>query len=103
VEAGGRLVEDEEGLAGALLGELAGELDALGLAAGEGQGALAEGDVAEADVAEGLELLPDGGVVGEELAGVADGEVEGVGDALAAVGDGEGLAVVRGGRCRRGR
>ena len=54
VEAGGGLVEEVEGAAGLALGELAGELHALGFAAGEGGGGLAEVDVAEADVDEGL-------------------------------------------------
>ncbi len=56
VEAGGGLVEEVEGAAGLALGELAGELHALGFAAGERGGGLAEVDVAEADVDEGLEL-----------------------------------------------
>ena len=56
VEAGGGLVEEIEGAAGLALGELAGELHALGFAAGERGGGLAEMDVAEADVDEGLEL-----------------------------------------------
>ena len=66
VEAGGGLVEEVEGAAGLALGELAGELHALGFAAGEGGGGLAEVDVAEADVDEGLELDGDGGDVLED-------------------------------------
>ena len=50
VQAGGGLVEDVEGAARLAPRQLAGELDALGLAAGEGGRALAEADVAEADV-----------------------------------------------------
>ena len=66
VEAGGGLVEDVEGAAagfgcrfvggaagdGARGGEVRGELDALGFAAGERGGGLAEADVAEADLVE---------------------------------------------------
>ena len=59
VEAGGGLVEQVEGAAGLALGELAGQLHALGFAAGERGGALAEVDVAEADVDQGLQLLAD--------------------------------------------
>ena len=55
VQAGGRLVEDVEGLAGVGPGQLGGELDALGLAAGERRRGLAERDVAEADVVQGLQ------------------------------------------------
>lgn len=54
VEAGGGLVEDVEGAAGGATGEFGGELDALGFAAREGGGGLAEADVAEANVAQGF-------------------------------------------------
>ena len=50
VQAGGRLVEHVERAAGGPLLQLAGELDALRLAAGEGRRRLAEPDVAEPDV-----------------------------------------------------
>ena len=60
VEAGGGLVEEIEGAAGLALGELAGELHALGFAAGERGGGLAEMDVAEAYVDEGLQFHVDG-------------------------------------------
>ena len=74
VEAGGGLVEDVEGAAAALWprcrsalrvvmraggGEVRGELDALGFAAGERGGGLAEADVAEADLVEHVELVDD--------------------------------------------
>src|SRR5713226_8406086 len=49
VQAGSGLVKDVERAAGLALGKLAGELDALGFAAGKSGGGLAEGDVAEAD------------------------------------------------------
>ena len=51
VQAGRRLVEDVDGAAGRALLQLAGELDALRLAAGERRRRLAEADVAEADLA----------------------------------------------------
>src|SRR5690606_15940419 len=44
VEARGGFVEDVEGIAGIALRQLTGELDPLGLAAGEGGGSLAEAD-----------------------------------------------------------
>lgn len=56
MEAGGRLVEDIEGLAGAAASEFGGELNALGFAAGEGGGRLAELNIAEADFLDGFEL-----------------------------------------------
>src|SRR6267143_1331469 len=57
VQAGGGLVEDVERAAGLALGKLAGELDALGFAAGKSCGGLAERDVAEADFDKSCELL----------------------------------------------
>ena len=59
VQAGRRLVEDVEGLARVGPGQLGGELHALGLAAGERRRGLAERDVAEADVVQGLQDLAD--------------------------------------------
>ena len=46
VQAGGGFVEDVERSAGVAFGEFQGEFDALGFAAGEGGGGLAEADVA---------------------------------------------------------
>ena len=94
VQAGGGLVEDVERLAGGDLAELGGELDALGLAAGERRRRLAELDVAEADVVERLEQPRDARDVGEELDRLLDAHVEHVGDVLALVADLERLAVV---------
>jgi hypothetical protein len=59
MQAGGRLVEDVERAAGVALGQLQRQLDALRLAAGERGGRLAELDVAEADVEQGLQLARD--------------------------------------------
>jgi hypothetical protein len=94
VEAGGGLVEQVERAAGLALGKLAGQLHALGFAAGERCGGLAEVDVAEADIDEGLQLLADGGDVFEDGERVFDGEVEDVGDGVALEFDGEGFLVV---------
>ena len=52
VQTGGRLVQDVDRAAGGALLQLAGELHALRLAAGQGRRGLAEPDVAEADVVE---------------------------------------------------
>jgi hypothetical protein len=54
VESGGGLVEDVECSAGGSFYELAGELDALGFAAGEGVAGLSELEIVETDVVEGL-------------------------------------------------
>ena len=61
------------------------ELDALGFAAGERGGGLAEAEVAEADLVEHGELVDDLGVAGEEVQGFAHGHVEDVVDVLALV------------------
>ena len=59
VQAGRRLVEDVDGAAGRALLQLGGELDPLRLTAGQGRRRLAEPDVAEPDVDEGLEVPGD--------------------------------------------
>src|SRR5690606_6108351 len=94
VQAGGGLVEDVEGAARLPLGQLAAELDALGLAAAEGGGRLAELDVVEADVDEGGEDVLELRVALEEAEALLDGGVEDVLDGAVAVADGEGLRVV---------
>ena len=71
VEAGGRFVEEVERLAGVGPGELGGEFDALGFAAGERRGALAEREVVEADVAERLQDAADLRDVAEQFDGLA--------------------------------
>ena len=83
VEAGGGLVQYVEGLAGGSAGEFLGEFDALGFAAGEGGGLLADLYVAEADFGEHRHLVADGGDGLEEFHRVLDGHVEHVGDAVA--------------------
>ena len=50
-------------------GEVGGELDALGFAAGERGGGLAEADVAEADLVEHVELVDNARVPGEIATG----------------------------------
>ncbi len=84
VQPGGRLVEDVEGPAGVGPRQLGGELDALGLAAGERRRGLPERDVAEADVVQGLQDAADLRHGGEELEGGVDGHGEHVGDRPAA-------------------
>ena len=83
VEAGGGLVQNVEGLAGGSAGEFLGELDALGFAAGQGGGLLADFDIAEADFGEHRHLVADGGDGLEEFHRVLDRHVEHVGDAVA--------------------
>ena len=94
MQAGGRLVEDVHGFAVGSALQLGGKLDALRFTAGQGGCGLAESDVAEADVHEGLQVSGDAGVRLEEVGGLLDGHVEDVGHGLAVVRDFEGLAVV---------
>ncbi len=67
VQAGGRLVEQVERLAGAAAAQLARQLDALGFAARQGRGGLPEFDVVQADVVQRLEHGADARDVGEML------------------------------------
>ena len=80
VQAGRRLVEEVERPAGVGPGQLGGQLDALGLAAGERRRRLAEREVAEADVGQRLQDAADLRDVGEQLQRLADAHVQHVGD-----------------------
>src|SRR6185437_8086012 len=94
VEAGGGLVKQIKSAAGLALAEFAGNLHALGFAAGERGCRLAEVNVAESDIDEGLQLLIDLGDVGEDGQGVFNGEVEDVGDGVTVEFYGEGFLIV---------
>ena len=67
VQAGGRLVENIERLAGRSPTQLGGELDPLRLTAGERRRGLAEANVAHPHVAQGFEALADARHVGEKV------------------------------------
>ena len=82
VQAGGRLVEQVQRLAGALLDQFAGQLDPLGLAAGERGRRLAELQVVEAHVVQRLQLVADVGNVLEQLERLLDVHLQHVGDRL---------------------
>ncbi|MQM38925.1 hypothetical protein KBTX_02946 [wastewater metagenome] len=90
VQPGGGLVEEEQqplaaAAAAAVLRQVAGELEALGLAPGECGYRLAEAQVAEPDGGEGLQGPQDVRGVGEEVQGLGDGEVQHLGDGAGAV------------------
>src|SRR5581483_5169959 len=94
MQAGGRFVEDVEGVAGGFAGEFGGKLDAVRFAAAQGGGGLAEADVAQANVGEGearLVNLRDGA---EKCHRFIDRHVQHVGDVHAFVTDFQSLAVV---------
>jgi hypothetical protein len=94
VEARGRLVEQVDRAPGGTPRQLGRELDALGLAAGQRRRRLAEMDVAEADVIEGLQLAAHGGDGREDVERLGHGHLQDVGDRSAAIVDLERFAVV---------
>ena len=95
VETGGGLVEDVEDVVAALqLRQFGGQFNALGLAARERRGRLAEGQVAEPEIVENGDLAPNGEHPGEELDAFLDRHVEDVGDGLVAEADFQRFAVV---------
>ena len=93
VQAGGRLVEQVERPAGALLDQLAGELDPLGLAAGERGRGLAELHVVQPHVVQRLQLVADGRDVLEVRQRLLHVHLQHLGDRLALVADLQRLAV----------
>ncbi len=93
VEAGRGLVERVERSAGASLDQLPGELDSLGLAAGERRRRLADLDVVEPHVVQCLELVVDLRDVLEMGQGLLDVHFEDLGDRAALELDLEGLVV----------
>src|SRR5688572_27364688 len=84
MQAGRRLVEDVQGAARVAPRKLRRELHALRFAAGQRRRALAEVDIAESHVVEGLQFLADAWLVLEERERVLDRHVERVGNALPA-------------------
>ena len=82
VEAGRRLVEQVHRAAGRLFHQLAGQLDALGFAAGERRRRLADLDVVEADRVQRAELVMDRGDVFEVGHRFLHVHLEHLGDAL---------------------
>ena len=94
VQAGGRLVEQVERSAGVGPRKLGGQLDPLGLAAGERRGRLAEREVIEPHVAERLQRPANLRDVLEQLDRLAARHVEHVGDRAAVVADGQRFGIV---------
>jgi hypothetical protein len=75
MQARGGLIKDIQGAASLAFGKFAGKFDALGFAAGEGSGGLAESDVAEANFNERGKLLLNLRNIFEELEGVYGREI----------------------------
>ena len=81
MEAGRGLVEEEEGVGARVSAEMGRQLDALGLAARERRQRLAEPQVLEPDVGQGLQAAAHVLHVGERLERLGDRQVEHVADA----------------------
>ena len=71
-----RVVQDVNGGAAQAAGQLLGQLDALRLAAREDLRALAQAQVAQADIDQDADLAGQGGDIGEQFAGFAGGQVQ---------------------------
>ena len=87
MEPGGGLVEDVEDVVAQPGAQLRGDLEALGLAARERGGGLAEAEVAEAHVLEHLEPARQPRRGGEERDGLVDRHLEHLADVAPLVGD----------------
>ena len=85
VQAGGRLVEDEQRSAAARGRHVGGQLQPLGLAARERVGRLAEPQVVEPHVDQPLQPGLHLGLAAEERERLADGHLQHVGDVAAAI------------------
>src|SRR5207244_3755539 len=93
VQAGGRLVENVEGLTGAAFAQLAGQLDSLGLPTGQRRRRLAELDVIQPHVVQRLQHRPDLGYVREMIQGLLHVHLQDFMDIFALEADLERLAV----------
>ena len=94
MQAGRGLIEDIDGLSGALSGQLCRQLNPLRLAARELRGRLSELDIAQPDIVEGLDLTPDAGYIFKKYHRLLDGHFQNVGDIFPFIADLQCLAVV---------
>ena len=94
MEARGGLVQHVDGFSGSAAAQLGGQLDSLGLAAGQGRGRLSQADVGEANVVQCLDLPVDGLHILEEMQRFLHRHVEHIVDAFSFVFDLQRLTVV---------
>ena len=94
VQAGGRLIEDIDGLAGRAFGQLGSQLGALRLTAGQRRGGLTQLNIAETDLAHGFQPPRDLRHVGEELTRLIHRHIQHFVDIFALVAHLERLLVV---------
>jgi hypothetical protein len=93
VEACCGFIEDEEGARGGRSGQLRRELDALSFTPGEGERGASEGEIAQANVLEGVQSRGDGGYGVKERESLVHAELEDLGDRQALELDFEGLGI----------
>ncbi len=91
-----RLVQDIDGLPGGTLGKFAGELYTLRFASGEGGCGLADPDIAQADILQGLKAVGHGWEGSKYLQGSVDGHIQHIRDAVLFETHLQGLAVEAG-------
>lgn len=94
VETGGGFIKNVESVASGATREFGGEFDALGFAARESGGGLAEFDVAEADGLEGGEFFGDARDISKEFYSLVDGHIKDGGDVFVFIFNFEGFAIV---------
>ena len=94
MKSGGGLVQDVNGLSRASLGQLRGQLDSLGLAAGQLRGRLSQPDVPQSHVIQGLYLPGDRGHILKELKRFLHGHIQHIVDILSLVLHVQGLTVI---------
>ena len=94
MKSGGGLVQDVNGLSRASLGQLRGQLDSLGLAAGQLRGRLSQPDVPQSHVIQCLYLPGDRGYIFKELKSLLHGHIQHIVDVLSLVLHVQGLTVI---------
>ena len=94
MQAGGRLIKNEQGLAGVTLGEFERKLHPLRLASGQRGRALSQADIAQADIEQGLQFARHHRHRLEKFECQLNRHVEHLGDVLAFVMHLQGFAVV---------
>ena len=94
MEAGGGFIQNIEGSAGPPPGKFLGQLDPLGLAAGQGGGRLTDADIADPHIHQGLQLVADTGDIFKKFQPLVDRHVQHVIDVFPLVPDLQGLPVV---------
>ena len=94
VQAHRRFIQNVQSTPGGAPRELSSQLDPLSLTPGKRRGRLAQANVAQPHVVQGLQLASDRRDILKEAQGLIDGHVKDIGDAGPLVANFEGLAIV---------